>query len=246
MKNTIAVFAIIAVAAIGIGASGISASTMITASATPTMVSNGAISGHLEYVLKDADGNIKHYGQTDNFVTDIGDRCVAEDLFEVNSQDGADTDCTGLNFNIIAIANTTSVTIDDSITMATETSTNEDTGIMASRLVDAAVGTAGAGTNGGVTTTISNTATPFSFNNQGATTTNATYAGAAPQTITLQTAYLMDVECAFNDSANGHLCDGVALPTGQILAAQSLSALVVNNGDTLGISWDVTVGAGGS
>ena len=41
--------------------------------------------GHITLVLKDSDGNIKEYVQTDNAVTDTGRNCLTENSFGVNA-----------------------------------------------------------------------------------------------------------------------------------------------------------------
>ena len=41
--------------------------------------------GHITLVLKDSDGNIKEYVQTDNAVTDTGRNCLSENLTNINA-----------------------------------------------------------------------------------------------------------------------------------------------------------------
>jgi hypothetical protein len=230
MKNSIAVFAIIAVAAIGIGATGISASTLATAS-TPILASNSAMMGHLEYTLVDQTGAIKAYGQTDNIVTTVGDRCIAESVFERNSADTeAEADCANANFDYIVISNNTGVTLNDALDISDDQAgTGSQLGLLAS--VQGAVTLANSNVGAGsVTATITNSAHPFTFTDS----VNATN--------TLAAAYLMDAGCTLDSSALGTLCaDDV--PSGEILAGQTLSSLAISSGDSLTITWTVTIGA---
>lgn len=236
MNTKIAVFAIIAVAAISIGVTGISANTLTTAS-TPMFASNSAMTGHLEYTLLDANGSIKAYGQTDNIVTTAGDRCIAEMLFERDSADNSPTAaCASANpvFNVIAISNTTGLTLSDTTKMSDDSSTtgSGDNGVLATSLADVTIlsNTVTAGT---LTATITNAAHPFTFTDS----VNATN--------TLRQAYLTDAQCTLNSSALGRLCDE-AVPAGEILAAQTLSSLAISSGDSLTISWTITIGAASS
>ncbi|KEQ57389.1 hypothetical protein SCCGRSA3_00119 [Marine Group I thaumarchaeote SCGC RSA3] len=190
--------------------------------------------GHLEYTLVDESGAIKHYGQTDNFVTTVGDRCIAESVFERGSSDTtAVAACANANFDVIAISNAT-VTIDDALDMSDDSTTigTGDNGILATVKGAATIANDNVGA-GSVTATITNSAHPFTFTDS----TNATN--------TLKAAYLVDAECALDDSSLGTLCDG-ALPAGEILAGQTLSDLAISDGDSLTITWTVTIGASGS
>lgn len=226
MKSTISVFAIIAVAAIGIGVSGVSASTMMVAG-VPAMSSSNNIMGHLEYTLYDADGNVKTYGQTDNVTTTVGDRCIAEAVFERGSGDAGGASCANANFDVIAISNAT-VTLDDNLDITDESTGSNSAGVLATvqGVVTVDNISEGAGNVGAV---ITNSAHPFTFTDS----VNATN--------TLTNAYLVDAQCAQDSSALGTLCDG-ALFSGQILAGQTLSSLAISDGDTLAITWTVSIG----
>jgi len=48
--------------------------------------------GHLELILKDADGNIKQYQQTDNLIVDIGKNTMADLIFPQINFNGNATD----------------------------------------------------------------------------------------------------------------------------------------------------------
>lgn len=97
MQNNTAKLALLfgIIATIGFG-------TMNTVSAE-TSERSGA-QGHLELVLRDFDGNIKQYVQTDNLVTNIGLDCIVESVFGT----GVTTCVTSTDpFDIIAIGNGT-------------------------------------------------------------------------------------------------------------------------------------------
>lgn len=106
MKTQIATIAVIAVAIVGtITVTGFSATSLMTAG-TPELRNSSPILGHIEYTLVDKNGNIKAYGQTDNLVTNNGDRCTAEALFERGSSDTtANANCKNSEFDVIAISN---------------------------------------------------------------------------------------------------------------------------------------------
>jgi len=76
---------------------------MVPAVASPT--SNvGLMMGHVTMVVTDGDGNVKHYFQSDNQVTDEGTDCAMEVLF--GSADNGFNICpspVGADFDIIAL-----------------------------------------------------------------------------------------------------------------------------------------------
>ena len=95
--STIAVFAVIFAGAVGILAvSGIS--TPLTIAAAPQAESESYMSGHVEYTLRDADGNIKGYWQNDNIVVNNGDDCAANELFEPDQTDICTITADGFSF----------------------------------------------------------------------------------------------------------------------------------------------------
>lgn len=63
--------------------------------------------GHIEMTLRDSDGNIKEYIQTDNFVTDTGRNCLSENSFGVNSN------CAATFFTFIGLGTNTSASGED-------------------------------------------------------------------------------------------------------------------------------------
>ena len=82
-------------------------------SATPFLMAGSQVGpdesvymiGHVEYTVKDADGQIKQYAQGDNAIVEKGKDCAAQLIFDR----GDTTACTfnGDGFNFIAIGNAT-------------------------------------------------------------------------------------------------------------------------------------------
>ena len=60
----------------------------------------GVALGHIELVLRDSDGNIKQYVQTDNIVTLEGLDCLVDSLF---GSTGTGTCSSALDFDVVAI-----------------------------------------------------------------------------------------------------------------------------------------------
>ncbi len=92
-----ALLGVIIVAGFGVGlvSSTTFTAPLLLAQAQETETSNAlGIMGHIEFVARDADGNIKQYVQTDNTIVNIGENCLAESLFDVATTDGTHA-CTG-------------------------------------------------------------------------------------------------------------------------------------------------------
>lgn len=223
MKTTsmIALIAVISAASIGaISMNGFSAIPFATASVSPE---SGAMMGHVEYILRDADGNIKSYTQADNMVVDKGDDCVIGMVFEPGNTFGTDSCVTNTNgFRFIGIGNATA-TVAGTATTLTNTSTTAASsgvgGLMAMKTDGTIVVTAS--TNGG--TAVIATETPFVFT-------------AGKNATTVLSAGLFDATC----TATAGICTAYASPQ-NMFAVQAIS-VVVAGGDTLNVTWTITVG----
>jgi len=86
----------------------------------------GMISGHLEIIHTDKDGNILSYQQTDNAIVNQGRNCAANMLFGVTANDACTDDTPGV-YNVIGIGNgtvfagdNTAVNLNDEVTEAGE------------------------------------------------------------------------------------------------------------------------------
>ena len=222
MKNQISIVAVIAVAAVAALGANAFANNGLTSS--NTLAESGLAIGHVELILRDADGAIKEYRQFDNVVTNVGDSCASELLFG----DEGVTSCAGAVFNKIGIINGTSYTLGETSTMAdaNAASTTGTDNIMAVVNGVAAV-PASAGSQGTVTTIV-NSGHLFNFvDNQNDTTVRGVI--------------LVDALCTESTVAGQEGgCD--TKPSGEIFATQS-TTLAVSGGDTLEVTWSITVGS---
>lgn len=224
MKTTSMIALIAAISAVSIGAismNGFSAIPLVAASVSPE---SGTIMGHVEYILYDANGNIKSYVQADNQVVDRGDNCVMAYTFGPGNP-GSDTDFCVSNangFRFIGIGNATATVGPEATTLtnqAATVATSATDGLMAMITDPTLVFTNS--TDGG--TVIINTETPFAFTSG----VNAT---------TVLSAGLFDATCA---ATNG-ICTAYASPQ-NMFAVQAIS-VPVSAGDSLSVTWTITVG----
>ena len=133
----------------------------------------GKMLGHVTYELRDADGKIKHYFQSDNVIVDVGTDCAAAAIF-----DTADGICAlGGNggFAFIAIGNATGAEA-----QATDTALDVDTDgngevARSTNLIDATI--TAADSVAGDDTTVSIASEPFTFETLGPTGTKITQSG---------------------------------------------------------------------
>jgi len=188
--------------------------------------------GHVEYVVRNSEGNIVQYAQGDNMIVQTGGDCIATEIF-FTSAVGA---CSQANatWEYIAIGNSTSGTI-----AVTDTQLNEDsgedglaaagtehTGEMARKLATVSEDVS----DTFVVVTIANTGDAFSFTgtlNDGNATT-------------------IEQSALFSQDGSPNPATGETTAiNGDMLAAQDLAtAVTVANGDTLTVTWTVTIGTG--
>ena len=231
MKTTMAI-AVFAVAA-AIAVSTISINTISSSAlATGALKSeSGYMSGHVEYVVRDSNGDIKAYLQGDNEVVNKGDDCVIAYTFSPGvTGDQCTTTSTG--FKYIGIGNATVGTIDGTYTglgasggTGVAGGSPGAEGIMALRL-DSDSAQASASSDGG--SVVIATENPFTFG-----ATNAT---------TVLSAGLFDANCTVGSVGQ---CTGTY--TGNMFSIQKLNGdtgIVVSSGDSLDVTWTITVGNG--
>lgn len=216
----IALIAAISAVSIGtISMNGFSATPLVAASVSPE---SGTMMGHVEYILRDSDNNIKSYIQSDNMVVNRGDDCVMAYAFNPSNTAGTDNCATNANgFRFIGIGNATATVAATATTLTNTASTFADSsndGLMAMREDPTLVFTNSA--DGG-TVQIA-TATPFTF----VAGTNAT---------TVLSAGLFDSICT---QASG-TCTA-AYPA-NMFSVQAIS-VAVSGGDSLAVTWTITVG----
>lgn len=233
MKTTYVIALIAAISAVSIGAIAMNGFTvpLAIASASPE---SGAMMGHVEYVLRDANGNIKSYVQADNTVVNRGDDCAITALFQPNSFTGGSDQCTNFNpggFHYIGIGNMTHAVFNNSTTLVGQSTTVASSGVNGLMAVkwDNNTEQASASSGNGGSVVIA-TETPFTFSN-GATSGFA-------NTTTVTTAGLFDNTC--NAQTAGGICTG---NTGvmNMFSAQAIS-VAVSDGDSLSVTWTITVG----
>ena len=229
MKTISMIALIAAISAVSIGVismNGFSAIPLATASVSPE---SGAMMGHVEYILRDADGNIKSYTQGDNMVVNKGDDCVISYAFQKGiTSDNCTISADG--FRYIGIGNGT-ITVDAADTTlldagATTVASSGAGGIMAVRVDTDTVGTASS--NGG--TVVIATETPFTFLTTGGAISNAT---------TVTAAGLFDATCSGVSSTGGHCTANAS--TMNMFSAQAIT-VAVSTGDSLSVTWTITVG----
>ena len=233
MKYQIPLVAVMVVAiAATLGITTISATNLI-AQNSPVTEHFGMMIGHVEMVLRDGDDNIISYLQGDNAVTNAGDRCASELLFEPNSGDNSAENCGNGVFTVIGIANGTLITEGDGTSISSYTTVNNGgTNIMAT-VTATSVNVGATGT--GVATIIDNASHLFTFDSDSGVEPNK-------NTTTIVSVFLADALCTIDSSANGQC--GTIPAAMEVFAAKDAS-LAVNNGDTLQVTWTITIGGSG-
>jgi hypothetical protein len=84
-----------------------SATSFVTMKAASEIHETGQMIGHVTYELRGADGNIKHYSQSDNVIVDLGTDCAATAIFDTTDAAGICTLGVDTGFSFIAIGNST-------------------------------------------------------------------------------------------------------------------------------------------
>ena len=221
MKTTYVVALIAVISAVSISAISLNGFTipLATASVSPE---SGTMMGHVEYILRDADGNIRSYIQSDNMVVNKGDDCVLAYVFNPSNTAGTDNCDTNANgFRFIGIGNATATVTATATTLTNTAQTFADTtndGLMAMREDPTIVFVASS--NGG-TAEIA-TPSPFKF-------------VAGVNNTTVLSAGLFDSICT---QASG-TCTA-AYPA-NMFSVQTLN-VGVSGGDSLSVTWTITVG----
>jgi len=196
----------------------ISATSFVTMKAASDIHETGQMIGHVTYELRDADGNIKHYFQSDNVIVERGTNCAAVAIFNVTDDSGVCTLGTANGFSFIAIGNsTTPFTVGTPLSTVDDIGLDDDTtgGLEIDRLDGAVTITAA---NGG-DTTVSIVSPAFTFADLGTDGTAITQSG---------------------------LFDSGTLLTPNMFSArdipgQSGTGLQVSNADTLSVTWTITL-----
>lgn len=210
------IFGTVLIAAGLLGGYGLSKSYLVPTETVKPLANAGFITGHIELVAKDKDGNIKAYRQTDNLIVNNGQNCAAKALFSLltvtqNSGVGLCTGAVTKPFTVIAIG----------------------TGSTAANKADVGLGTESSG--GGLSRSQIDTAIVWS-NSTGSSTTNTNSAQVVLQkTFTLSSGSATITESGlFNDTATA---------TGGLFARQTFTGIGLTTvGDALTVKWTVQIG----
>ncbi|MFY9301493.1 MAG: hypothetical protein WAO91_09940 [Candidatus Nitrosotenuis sp.] len=227
--QTALIFSAILAVTIGtLSYSGISATSLVTSS-VPRNSDAMNILGHVEYTVRDSDGLVKAYYQSDNLVVNTGDNCVAARLFDPAGSGPTNHGCTSFGstgYQFIAIGNQTAQ-FDDASTNLIAAATSSVDGEQARRRDSSPTFTASSGNSTTGAQVIIETPTPFTFS-----TSNAT---------TVQNSALFNATAGAVDG-NGQT---TSIGTARAFAIQKLSPTVtVASGDTLNVRWTITIGGG--
>jgi len=210
----------------------ISATSFVTMKAASDIHETGQMIGHVTYELRDADGNIKHYFQSDNVIVERGTNCAAVAIFNATDDSGVCTLGTDDGFSFIAIGNST-----NAFSVADPLSTVEDTALDVSdggvtNFDDDNFPNAGdeidrrdsvvtiTAANGG-DTTVSIVSPAFTFADLGTGGTEITQSG------------LFDSDAGGGESNN--------MFSARDIPGQSGTGLQVSNADTLSVTWTITL-----
>jgi hypothetical protein len=207
-----------------------------TLSATPFLVAENvkgpsaaaSILGHVTYMVKDKDGNVKQYLQSDNVVTGMGHICATAYLFanKTNTAAGLPT-CQSINtgngahaatFQYIGIGNGTGGTFTGAETSLPTTAGFEVT----PRSISNPAVTLSNPSGQQAMATITNSGAPFTFTQLRASGTTLTASG------------LFDTQ---NCNASGGCA---AAGVGDMFADQSINVAVANT-DSLTVTWKITL-----
>jgi len=223
----VALIAVITVATIAtLGVTGISATNLMPQSTTMDRTSMFMM-GHVELILRGSDGEIKNYFQGDNLITNTGDRCVAEMMWPASSTVGAGAEeCSGNDFDVIAITNRTDLSPDDNTDISDFTTVATGSGAggdITATIPDTVITLAATGVGNDVT--ITNSGHLFNFDVNNATT--------------IEGVLLLDGACA--EASDGSCTTVPTANNGEVLAARA-ATLTVSAGDTLQVTWTITIG----
>jgi hypothetical protein len=183
-----------------------------------TLATGTYMTGHVETILKDSEGNVKEYRQSDNVITNNGENCVLKLLFQ---NDGAGA---GLGSGTGTGACTGSLNEPwDKIAIGTSaTKANGTNYILGSELTSPSgfargVATTKTWTNssGALTTSAASIVLAKTFSNNGGSSTQVTESGLFNSTVV---------------AGSG------------MFARQNFTSITVGNGDSLTVQWTINVG----
>lgn len=195
----------------------ISATSFVTMKVASDIHETGQMIGHVTYELRDANGNLKHYSQSDNVIVDLGTDCAATAIFDTTDASNICGLGTDNGFSFIAIGNST-----NTFPLASVEDTELDNDGVNGEVdrLDSTVSISAADTLGtGADTTVSIVSPAFTFNGLGPTGTVITQSG------------LFD-----SDTGGSNNMFSV-----RDIPGQGGTGLAVTNADTLSVTWTITL-----
>lgn len=192
----------------------ISATSFVTMKAASDIHETSQMIGHVTYELRGADGNIKHYFQSDNVIVDVGTNCAAVAIFNATDDSGVCTLGTDDGFSFIAIGNSTNQL---PLAKVGDTALDNDGQNGEMDRLDGTVTITAADDSNSIDTTVSIVSPAFTFTDLG-TSTVITQSGL--------------FDSAFGGSDNMFSIRDIP-PVG--------TGLTVTNADTLSVTWTITL-----
>ncbi len=206
----------------------ISATSFVTMKTASDIHETGQMVGHVTYELRGADGNIKHYFQSDNLIVDLGTDCAAQAIFDTGNSDVCGLGANG-GFAFIAIGNATGATaeatdivLDTSDGGSAAFGTGGGDEMARSGFIDATI-TAADTLGTGADTTVSIASPAFTFDSTGVDV------GPSGTVIT---------QSGLFDSAVGGSNNMFSI---RDIPGQSGTGLAVTQADTLSVTWTITL-----
>ena len=228
--TSIALIGILVVGIAGfISLDAISATSFVTMKVASDIQETSQMIGHVTYVLRDADGSIIHYSQSDNVIVDVGIDCAATAIFDTGNTDVCTLGANG-GFAFIAIGNATGLTSTTPLSSATDTgllSTGGGVGSFGTgggdemdRSVFISASIVSADSVAGTFTTVTIPSTQFGFPDLGPSGTVITQSG------------LFD---SIDNTGTNNMFSVKDVP------GTTGSGLAVSNADTLSVTWTITL-----
>lgn len=203
----------------------------ITKADQTNLDTSGLFTGHVTTIVRDSQGNIKEYRQSDNLIVNQGENCALKLLFQQAPAAAGNTVCAGANtigFHFIEIGN---VSATQSGTPATPISTDF-------RLYGSHNNTGSAGNNPGLVRKAATTVT-WTNNTSATSTAAASVVMAATFTNSGSSSKTVNESGLFNDTAANFQTDGM-------FARQTFSTITLSASDSLTVQWTVNIGGTGT
>ncbi len=211
----------------GSGLLGIS----ITKADKTDLGTTGLFTGHVTTIVRDSQGNIKEYRQSDNLIVNQGENCALKLLFQTATGAAGANVCAGANtqgFKFIEIGN---VSASQSGTPPTPLSTDV-------RLYGSHNATT-AGNNPGLVRKVATTVT-WSNNTSSTSSSAASVVLAATFTNSGSSSKTVNESGLFNSTM------GTNGDTDAIFARQTFSTITLSANDSLTVQWTVNIGGTGT